>query len=101
MNEASSKKWELSFEKEYIDAEQWNDNLKIEYDLERLDNTCGDIVLRDGCFIHYIAPKGLGSIPKNVILTVDTSGSMGWTRMNYAKAGMVTILDSLTDQDTF
>ena len=101
LNEAGSKKWELSFEKESIDAEQWNDNLKIEYDLERLDNTCGDIVMRDGYFIHYIAPKGLGSIPKNVILTVDTSGSMGWTRMNNAKAAMVTILDSLTDQDTF
>lgn len=57
--------------------------------------------MRDGYFIHYIAPKGLGSIPKNVILTVDTSGSMGWTRMNNAKAAMITILDTLTDQDTF
>ena len=99
LNKAGSKKWEFLFEKEFIDAEQWNDNLKIEYDLERLDNTCGDIVMRDGYFIHYIAPKGLGSIPKNVILTVDTSGSMGWTRMNNAKAAMITILESLTDQD--
>ena len=101
LNEAGAKKWEFSFEKESIDAEQWNDNLKIEYDLERLDNTCGDIVMRDGYFIHYIAPKGLDAIPKNVILTVDTSGSMGWTRMNNAKAAMVTILDTLTSQDTF
>ena len=101
LNESGSNKWEFSFEKESIDAEQWNDNLKIEYDLERLDNTCGDIVMRDGYFIHYIAPKGLSSIPKNVILTVDTSGSMGWTRMNNAKAAMITILDTLTDQDTF
>ena len=101
LNEASSNKWEFSFEKEFIDAEEWNDNLRIEYDLERLDNTCGDIVMRDGYFIHYIAPKGLGSIPKNVILTVDTSGSMGLERMNNAKAAMITILDTLTDQDTF
>ena len=101
LNEASANKWEFSFTKESIDAEQWNDNLKIEYDLERLDNTCGDIVMRDGYFIHYIAPQGLESIPKNVILTVDTSGSMGWTRMNNAKAALITILDTLTDQDTF
>ena len=99
--EAGAKKWKFSFEKQSIDVEQWNDNLKIEYDLERLDNTCGDIVMRDGYFIHYIAPKGLDSIPKNVILTVDTSGSMGWTRMNNAKAAMITILDTLTGQDTF
>ena len=31
LNEASANKWEFSFEKESIDAEQWNDNLKIEY----------------------------------------------------------------------
>ena len=57
--------------------------------------------MRDGYFIHYIAPQGLSSIPKNVILTVDTSGSMGWERMNNAKASMITILETLTDQDTF
>ena len=101
LKEASANKWEYSFEKESIDAEQWNDNLMIEYDLERHDNTCGDIVMRDGYFIHYIAPKGLSSIPKNVILTIDTSGSMGWTRMQNAKTACATILNSLTDQDTF
>ena len=101
LNKASGNRWKFLFEKESIQAEQWNDNLMIEYDLERLGNICGDIVLRDGYFIHYIAPKGLGSIPKNVILTVDTSGSMAYTRMNNAKAAMINILDSLTDQDRF
>ena len=72
----------------------------VEYDLEREGNTCGDIVIRDGYFIHYIAPKGLSSIPKNVILTVDTSGSMYW-RIAQAKQAMKAILDELTDKDTF
>ena len=101
LREASPNKWEYSFDKELIEAEQWNDNLVLEYDLERHDNTCGDIIMRDGYFIHYIAPKDLGSIPKNVILTVDTSGSMGYTRMENAKTAMLAIMDELTEQDSF
>ena len=96
-----SKKWQYSFEKESIDMQEWNDNLKIEYDLERSNNTCGDIVMRDGYFIHHIAPESIGSIPKNVILAVDTSGSMNMTRMNNSITAITAILNTLTEQDTF
>ena len=101
LNKASANKWEFSFEKESIDLEKWNDNLNIEYDVERLDNTCGDIVMRDGYFIHYILPKRLGSIPKNVILSIDISDDMRWGRLDNAKSALITILDTLTDKDTF
>ena len=100
LKEWTASKWTYSFEKSDVAAEQWNDQLIVEYDLERAGNTCGDIVIRDGYFIHYVAPKGLSSIPKNVILTVDTSGSMYW-RIAQAKQAMKAILDELSDQDTF
>ena len=100
LKETAENKWTYTFEKSEVAAEQWNDQLVVEYDLEREENTCGDIVIRDGYFIHYIAPKGLSSIPKNVILTVDTSGSMYW-RIAQAKQAMKAILDELTEKDTF
>ena len=101
LNKVSARKWKYSFEKESIDLEEWNDNLNIQYDVERLDNTCGDIVMRDGFFIHYISPKRLGSIPKNVILSIDTSDSMENERLDNVQAAVNTILDTLTDKDTF
>ena len=101
LNKESVSKWIFSFEKESIGLEEWKDNLKIEYDVERLDNTCGDIVMRDGHFIHYIAPKQLSTIPKNVILTIDTTAAMEGERLNNVKEALITILDTLTDQDTF
>ena len=101
LQKTSTSKWEFKFEKESIGLEEWKNNLKIEYDLKKSDNTCGDIVMRDGHFIHYIAPNQSGSIPKNVILTVDASSSMEGTRMDNTKAAIYTILNTLTDQDTF
>ena len=101
LEETAGNKRTYTFEKSEVAAEQWNDQLVVEYDLEREGNTCGDIVIRDGYFIHYIAPKGLSSIAKNVILTVDTSGSMYGGRIAQAKQAMKAILDELTEKDTF
>ena len=79
--------------KKNVKKEDFKDNLMIEYDLVRKDaDTCGDIIVRNGYFVHYIAPEGFDSIPKNVILTIDTSGSMGQIRMEMAKKALLTIL---------
>ena len=101
LNKISDKKWEFTFEKDSISQQEWKDNLKIEYDLDRSDNTCGDIVMRDGYFIHHIAPKDVGSIPKNVIISIDTSTSMNRSRLRNVKTAIIAILDTLTEQDTF
>jgi uncharacterized protein YegL len=88
--------------KKNVKKEDFNDNLVVEYDLVRTDaDSCGDIIVRNGFFVHYIAPEGFDSIPKNVILTIDTSGSMGNERMEMAKEALLTILSELRAKDTF
>jgi len=85
-----------------VKKEDFKENLVVEYDLFRTDaDSCGDIIVRNGYFVHYIAPEGLDSIPKNVILTIDTSGSMGTKRMEMAKEALLTILSELRAKDTF
>ena len=80
--------------------EDFKDNLVVEYDLVRTDaDSGGDIIVRNGFFVHYIAPEGFDSIPKNVILTIDTSGSMGSTRMEMAKDALLTILRAVSNQN--
>lgn len=32
--------------------------------------------IENGYFVHYFAPEGLPTIPKNVIFVIDKSGSM-------------------------
>lgn len=82
-----------------VKKEDFKENLVVEYDLFRTDaDSCGDIIVRNGYFVHYIAPEGLDSIPKNVILTIDTSGSMGTKRMEMAKEALLTILRPVSNQ---
>ena len=83
--------------KKNVKKEDFKDNLIVEYDLSRTDaDSCGDIIVRNGFFVHYIAPEGFDSIPKNVILTIDTSGSMGRERMEMAKTALLKILRNVS-----
>jgi len=91
----------FSYQREGLVSDVFVDQLKIEYDVNRPTEECGDIIMRDGYFVHYIAPEGVDPLPKNIILTVDTSGSMGFHRMEQAKSAMLEIMDELTMDDTF
>jgi len=102
LNKVSDSHYSYKLSKNNVKKEDFKDNLVIEYDLLRTDaDSCGDIIVRNGFFVHYIAPEGLDSIPKNVILTIDTSGSMGNNRMEMAKQALLTILSELRAKDTF
>lgn len=37
--------------------------------------------IENGYFVHYFAPEGLATIPKNVIFVIDKSGSMSGRKM--------------------
>ena len=90
--------YSYTLSKKNVKKEDFNDNLVVEYDLVRTDaDSCGDIIVRNGFFVHYIAPEGFDSIPKNVILTIDTSGSMGNERMEMAKEALLTILRTVSN----
>jgi hypothetical protein len=101
LKKKSDKNWSYSFSKKNVKKQGFNDDLVVEYDLQRDQNSCGDIIVRNGYFVHYLAPEGLDSLPKNVVLTIDKSGSMGSTRMENAKSALITILDQLRAKDTF
>ena len=47
-------------------------------------------------FVHYIVAEGFDAIAKNVIFTIDTSGSMRGQRMGMAKDALLTILRNVS-----
>merc|ERR1712038_501176 len=67
-----------------------------------LSSTGGnEIRVLDGYFVHYFAPENLQTLPRHVIFVVDVSGSMSGTKLKQTKDAMVTILDDMTEQDSF
>ncbi|KAK2091282.1 Inter-alpha-trypsin inhibitor heavy chain H4 [Saguinus oedipus] len=50
-------------------------DLIIRYDVDRA-NSGGSIQIENGYFVHYFAPEGLTTMPKNVVFVIDKSGSM-------------------------
>ena len=80
----------------------FDDQLRVEYDVDRPSAACGDIIMRDGYFVHFISPEGVDPMPKNVVLTIDTSGSMSISnRMGKARDAVVAFLNQLDPEDTF
>ena len=59
----------------------------------------GEILIKDGYFVHFFAPADLPIIPKNVVFIIDKSGSMSGRKMEQTKEAMLTILDDLSPRD--
>ena len=55
----------------------------------------------DGYFVHYFAPSGLQPVDKNIVFVIDTSGSMGGTKMSQTIEAMDTVLQDLRPGDAF
>ena len=92
----------FSYEQETIGQDEFDEQLRVEYDVDRPSQDCGDIILRDGYFVHFISPEGIPPMPKNVVITIDTSGSMSYMdRMRKAREAVNTFLDQLVPHDTF
>jgi len=92
----------FSYEQDTIGQDEFDEQLRVEYDVDRPSQDCGDIILRDGYFVHFISPEGIPPMPKNVVITIDTSGSMSYMdRMRKAREAVNTFLDQLVPHDTF
>ncbi|KAJ8930553.1 hypothetical protein NQ314_016634, partial [Rhamnusium bicolor] len=63
----------------------------VQYDVER-DPLDGEVLLRDGYFVHFFAPNDLDPLPKHVVFALDTSGSMGGRKIDQLKDAMMSIL---------
>lgn len=70
----------------------------VQYDVERF-NDAGEILVMDGWIVHYFAPEGLPSIPMDIILVFDKSGSMLGRKMSQLQAALIKILDDVKDID--
>ena len=72
----------------------------VQYDVDR-KNESSDIQVIDGYFVHFFTPDKLETLPKHVIFVLDLSGSMSGRKLEQTKDAMVTILDDMTEQDSF
>ncbi|XP_039099528.1 inter-alpha-trypsin inhibitor heavy chain H4 [Hyaena hyaena] len=77
-----------------------NGNFIIRYDVNRTLSG-GSIQIENGYFVHYFAPEGLPTIPKNVIFVIDKSGSMFGRKIQQTREALIKILDDLNPRDQF
>ncbi|CAK8677978.1 unnamed protein product [Clavelina lepadiformis] len=72
----------------------------VTYDVTR-EELGGEILIKDGYFVHFFAPTDLPVIPKNVVFVIDQSGSMSGRKIRQTKEALDVILDDLADHDKF
>ncbi|XP_030895667.1 inter-alpha-trypsin inhibitor heavy chain H4 isoform X7 [Leptonychotes weddellii] len=75
-------------------------NFIVRYDVHRTVSG-GSIQIESGYFVHYFAPEGLPTIPKNVIFVIDKSGSMRGRKIEQTQEALIKILDDLSPNDQF
>ncbi|KAF6312958.1 inter-alpha-trypsin inhibitor heavy chain 4 [Rhinolophus ferrumequinum] len=75
-------------------------NFIVRYDVNRTLSG-GSIQIENGYFVHYFAPEGLPTIPKNVIFVIDKSGSMQGRKIQQTREALIKILDDLSPKDQF
>ncbi|CAH2240464.1 jg6266 [Pararge aegeria aegeria] len=71
----------------------------VQYDVDQPKN--GEILVNDGYFVHFFAPKSLPPLSKYAVFVLDTSGSMGGNKISQLKKAMNTILSDLNQRDYF
>merc|ERR1712110_374588 len=91
---------EVSFKFTDTDVELDYD-VKLEYDVVRPTGHGGDILIRNGYFVHFISPDDMPPIPKNIIFVIDKSGSMHGSRMDKTREAFEYILNDLEVIDKF
>lgn len=77
-----------------------NGDFTVHYDVNRT-HSGGSIQIENGYFVHYFAPEGLPTIPKNVIFVIDKSGSMRGRKIQQTREALIKILDDLSPNDQF
>ncbi|XP_044266585.1 inter-alpha-trypsin inhibitor heavy chain H4-like isoform X2 [Tribolium madens] len=72
----------------------------VQYDVER-DPQGGEVLIRDGYFVHFFSPSELRPLPKHVVFVLDHSGSMSGRKMDQLIEAMQNILSELKETDLF
>lgn len=72
----------------------------VQYDVER-DSQGGEVLLKDGYFVHFFAPEQLEVLPKHIVFVLDHSGSMSGHKFQQLVEAMKNILSELNNEDVF
>ena len=72
----------------------------VRYDVDR-SNQDNEVQVVDGHFVHFFVPDNLKTMAKHVIFILDVSGSMSGEKLDQMKDAMFTILNAMTDRDSF
>ena len=83
------------------DNVDFDDDIHVEYDVDRPPSTGGDIIVRNGYFVHFISPEHRDPLPKNIIFVIDNSGSMSGDRIKKVREAFENIISDLNDDDKF
>ncbi|XP_045385955.1 inter-alpha-trypsin inhibitor heavy chain H4 isoform X2 [Lemur catta] len=75
-------------------------SLIVRYDVNRT-HSGSSIQIENGYFVHYFAPEGLSTMPKNVVFVIDKSGSMSGRKIQQTREALIKILDDLSSKDQF
>uniref|UniRef100_A0A8D2DEN7 Inter-alpha-trypsin inhibitor heavy chain 4 n=1 Tax=Sciurus vulgaris TaxID=55149 RepID=A0A8D2DEN7_SCIVU len=75
-------------------------NFIVRYDVNRTLSG-GSIQIENGYFVHYFAPEGLATMPKNVVFVIDKSGSMSGRKIEQTREALIKILSDLSPKDQF
>ena len=72
----------------------------VRYDVDRSSQD-NEVQVVDGHFVHFFVPDNLKTMAKHVIFVLDISGSMRGEKLEQMKDAMFTILNAMTDRDSF
>ncbi|KFO25195.1 Inter-alpha-trypsin inhibitor heavy chain H4 [Fukomys damarensis] len=75
-------------------------NFIVRYDVNRT-HSGNSIQIENGYFVHYFAPEGLPTMPKNVVFVIDKSGSMSGRKIRQTREALIKILSDLNPKDQF
>ncbi|XP_048257360.1 inter-alpha-trypsin inhibitor heavy chain H3-like isoform X1 [Haliotis rufescens] len=75
-------------------------SLVVEYDVSR-GKDAGDVLVVNGYFVHFFAPKIDNAVSKDILFILDTSSSMAIRKMQQLKLAMTGILQDLRVGDRF
>ena len=73
-------------------------SFEVVYDVTR-EELGGEILVKDGYFVHFLAPTNLPVIPKNIVFIIDKSGSMSGQKIRQTKQALSTIISDLGPKD--
>uniref|UniRef100_A0A914UZC7 Inter-alpha-trypsin inhibitor heavy chain H3 n=1 Tax=Plectus sambesii TaxID=2011161 RepID=A0A914UZC7_9BILA len=83
---------------QYLTNDVLDGQLIVLYDVDRNDD---QVLVVDGHFIHFFAPKNLDIGSKNIVFALDISGSMDCGKLGQTKTAMRSILNQLRETDQF